>query len=557
MARFIILLCLLFTVNMSFSQELKVKTDKKGRCGYEDSQGNIVVQCKYETAYPFYNGNGKVGKGNKYGIVNTEGKEIIPVKYDEITDWSDKLYRVKSGDKYGLISNTGKIIVKPKYSFISRLNRAGKALLLSGGKEKKGVITGAKMGLINVDVTIIVDAKKYDILCEFNAENGLPDREAATKVSLADTLKTDCSYISCFAGKKNVVLDSKGNALTPLTDKAVYLMPTSGMSAFSIQNGSKKTSGYWDIEAKKNILISDKAKSIVACNCNPFTGDIARVDNPLSHTSYFVDKHGKKISDEYSRTKYKGGYWIVYGNDKSCALLCEDGHFIYEKGLFQDFKFPDVKNGVVSYIPAKKDGRWGLADIKGGAAIPFEYDDIDTPQFGLIYAVKEGKKGVIDVKGNVMVPFEYNDIVKAKSSNTNNIWVCKDDKLFYNFDVRKQSLIGDGMAVATGFEDGLAWVVPKEQTLKNNSIHKGLKKMYEIKLASKEAKSFGVLVDTVGCIRSHIPVPQNLFSQISSAIKENGGTLTDTQEKNLLLLHTRAVRVYPLGGTIDRDEWDY
>lgn len=557
MIRFIIILCLLVVSDISLAQELKVKTDKKGRCGYEDLQGNIVVPCKYETAYPFYNGNGKVGKGNKYGMVNIEGKEIIPVKYDEITDWSDKLYRVKSGDKYGLISNTGKIIVKPKYSFISRLNCAGKALLLFGGKEKKGVITGAKMGLVNSTGRIVVDAKKYDILCEFDMTSGRPDRDAARKVSLTDTLKTDCSYISCFAGKKNIVLDGDGNAITPLTNKAVYLMPTSGMCAFSILDGSKKTSGYWDITAKRNILLADKVKNVMACNCNPFTGDVARVDNPLSHTSYFVDKQGKKISDEYSRTKYKGGYWIVYGNDKSCALLCDDGHFVYEKGQFQDFKFPDVEEGIVSLIPAKKDGKWGLADIKGGTAVPFEYDDIDTPKFGMVYAAKSGKKGVLDVRGYVVVPFDYVDVVKAMKTNVNNIWVCKDDKLFYNFDVKKRSVIGDGMVVATAFDNKFAWVVPQNQSLDKNSIHNGLKEMYKIKLASKEATSFGLLVDTKGNLKSHIPVPQQLFSQISSAIKENGGTLTYRHEKNLLLLHTRAVRVYPLKKTISKEEWDY
>lgn len=66
------------------AQDLRVCTDQKGRCGYADLQGNVVVPCKYETAFPFRNGVGKVGKGDKFGMVNAVGKEILPLKYEEV-----------------------------------------------------------------------------------------------------------------------------------------------------------------------------------------------------------------------------------------------------------------------------------------------------------------------------------------------------------------------------------------------------------------------------------------------------------------------------------------
>ena len=142
-----------FSVILSFvvcfvsAQTLKIRTDNKGKCGYVNQQGNIVVPCKYETAFPFSNGVGKVGKGNKYGLVDASGREILPVKYDEIAPWGANLYRIKSGDSYGLISNAGAVLLKPKYSFIGRPNCYGKTLITVGGKEKKGVVSGAKVGL--------------------------------------------------------------------------------------------------------------------------------------------------------------------------------------------------------------------------------------------------------------------------------------------------------------------------------------------------------------------------------------------------------------------------
>lgn len=539
------------------AQTLKVHTDNKGRCGYVDQQGNIVVPCKYEIAFPFNNGVGKVGKGDKYGLVDASGKTILAVKYDEIIQWSDNVYRIKSGKNYGLVSNKGTLLAKPKYSFISRPNCYGKALITASGKEKKGTLSKTKVGMVNTDGKIVIEPKKYTELCEFTLANGLPEKSAKSGISLSDTLKTACEYVSCFAGKKNIVIDGNGNAVTPLTNKATYLIPTSGMCGFVIRNGSKTTSGYWNISSKKNMIISNKENRFKALSCTPFTGNIAKIDNPATRTSYFIDKSGKKISDEYTQTKHKDGYWIVYGKDKSCALLSDDGKFVYDKGKYQDFKFPDIKGSGAALFPAKQETKWGLVDNSGNIVIPFEYDDLDSPVFSWLWAVKDNKHGIIDVKGKNIVPFDYVDIVKCDSKAPNNVWVCKEDKSYYNFNISNQRTVGEGMKLATNFRNGLAWVVPQDQKIEESTIYSGLKELYNIKVTSKIPTSFGILVDTKGNRISHIPVPQAMFPIMSEAVAENGGQLTYSQEKRLLLTHTRTVRIYALSSTIENGEWDY
>lgn len=562
MKQYILFLCLLLLSTGINSQNLKIQTDKKGKCGYVDLQGNQVVPCKYDVAFPFENGSGKVRKGEKYGMVDASGKEILPVKYDEITVWSGKLYRIKAGKSFGLVSNRGEIVVKPKYSLIGRLNCYGKAIILSGGKEKKGSIEGAKQGLINADGKIVIEPQKYTVLCEFSPVNGRPDKDASNKMSVYDTLKTGCKYVSCFIGKKNIVIDGNGNAVTPLTDKALYSMPSSGLCAFSISNGRKSSSGYYDIGKKKNILLSNNV--ILPVVCNPFTGSIAKIEEPVKRLSYFVDKSGAKVAGVYIQTKYKDGYWIVYEKDKSCALLYEDGHFIFEKGVFQDLKYPDIKGKEQLLIPAKKNNKWGLVDINGNPVLPFDYDDMDAPLSGNVYAMKGGKKGVVTTSGSIVVPFEYVNVQKCKDEHLTNVWVCKDDKMLYNFDVKEQTVKGDGMVVADNFVEGLAWAVPQTSVLDElqkdgvPSINKGLKKMYNINSSSKTAKSFGVLFDTQGEMKTHIPVTKEMFAEMASAIKDNGGkTLGCQQERRLLLSHTRSVRVYPLTEKIGEMEWDY
>lgn len=537
------------------AQTLKVCTDQKGRCGYSDMQGNVVVQCKYETAFPFANGVGKVGKGDKYGLVDASGKEILPVKYEEIKEWSTGIYLIKTGSNYGLVSNTGDMLVPAKYSYVSRLNSYGKAWIAAGGSIKKGVISGAKMGMVGSDGKLIIEPK-YSRLCEFSPANGRPEMGTKT-LSLSDTLETACEYVSCFEGKKNIVFDGHGNAITPLTDKAVYLVPSSGMCAFSIQDGSKVTSGYLDLSTKKNILLSDKESKFKALVCTPFTGNVAKVDNPASRTSYFIDKTGKKISGEFSKTKHKNGYWLAYGKDKSCALLNDDGHFVYEGGKYQDVKLSDVETAGVRLFPVKQNGKWGLADESGKTVVPFDYDDMDNPHNGRIRVAKDKKYGMIDTGGHTVIPLNYIDILTDDTGELNNVWVCKDDSLFYNYDISRKAVMGEGVRVATNFKDGLAWVVPQNQKLEKSTVNSGLRTLYNIKVASRIPLSFGILVDTKGNRRTSIPVPQAMFPVLSQAIADNGGELSKVQEHRLLLTHTRAVRIYPISNKIASGEWDY
>lgn len=550
---FIVLLLCCFALPIS-AQTLKIHTNEKGLCGYVDLQQNIVIPCKYEMAFPFHNGVGKVGKGDKFGLVDASGKEILPIKYDEIELWGNDIFRIKSGNTYGLISNTGTMIVKPNYSFISHLNCYGKALIALGGKEKKGIISDAKRGIVNADGKIIIEPI-YTALYEFNATNEYPRQDTKNTISLLDTMKTDCEYVSCFVNKKNIIIDGQGEAITPLTDKATYAKPSSGMCAFNIQEGRKNTSGYWDITAKKAILISNKI--FINHTCHSFTGNIAKIDNPVTRTSYFIDKSGKKISDEYTKAKYKAGYWIVYDKEKKCALLNDKGQFVFEAGRFEDILFPDAgKSATIPLYPVKQGDKWGLVNMQGNVVLPFDYDKLESPRNGRLIATRAGRQGFIKTDGELIVPFDFRSVQIGKSDTTH-VWVCKDDSLFYDFDTAQRRIIGSGMRVVTDFHNGLAWVVPQNLQLPDNSIQTALCELYDIKVKSKIPTSFGFLVNDEGRIQTHIPVPQGMFPIMAKALADNGGNLTEEIEKRLLLTHTRSARKYDMSVTINKEDWDY
>ena len=129
------------------AQDLKISLNKKGKVGFVDSQGNVVVKCIYDSATPFEKGISIVTKSGKSGIIDASGKVLLPLKYTQIYPWANGLYLVKNGKKMGLAKSNGQIALDVKYSHISKINCYGKALVALGGKnatvEKKNYMANA------------------------------------------------------------------------------------------------------------------------------------------------------------------------------------------------------------------------------------------------------------------------------------------------------------------------------------------------------------------------------------------------------------------------------
>lgn len=153
------------------AQDLKIHVDKKGKVGFADSNGNVVIKCVYESAYPFSDGYAIVTKSGKSGIIDASGKVVLPLKYNSINPWNNNLYLIKAGKVQGLATHSGKIVLPAKYSFVSKPNIYGKALIAVGGKQtslnKKRYMANAKLGIVNSEGCILV-TPKYKGLYEFS-----------------------------------------------------------------------------------------------------------------------------------------------------------------------------------------------------------------------------------------------------------------------------------------------------------------------------------------------------------------------------------------------------
>jgi hypothetical protein len=249
---------------------------QKGKIGYKNANGEIVIKEKYDYGEPFAaNGLAKVGKGEKYGLINKEGKEILPIKYEEIDPYSDKHpMRIKEGKEWGLInSQTGEIILKPEYSYISDFNCYGLAIANKGGKivrdvKKRNLVGKGERGIICANGKWKIEPnKKFVRLLEFSDVNGDIVGLNFEPLIVGDTLKTDCSILgfSESSGLKREfgIIDANGKVIVEKKEYMLVSKPINGMMRWW-KEGKKETMkyGYFDINTNQEIEIASYSTSM-------------------------------------------------------------------------------------------------------------------------------------------------------------------------------------------------------------------------------------------------------------------------------------------------------
>lgn len=103
----------------------------KGRYGFMDERGKMVVPCQYDLAYPFDKaGHALVAKGGKVGYIDRSGNVIVPMRYlSGITQFMGGKTYVILGDALLLIDENGQVLkeVGRGYDGLSSVFMCGKA----------------------------------------------------------------------------------------------------------------------------------------------------------------------------------------------------------------------------------------------------------------------------------------------------------------------------------------------------------------------------------------------------------------------------------------------
>ena len=103
-------------------QNLFLIWDERGKYGYIDATGRVVIKPQYDGALPFTEGLAAVSVGKKWGFIDSSGKVIVPLSYRAVSTFSDGVAAVTleaDNPLYpcGYIDHTGKFVIKPQNEF--------------------------------------------------------------------------------------------------------------------------------------------------------------------------------------------------------------------------------------------------------------------------------------------------------------------------------------------------------------------------------------------------------------------------------------------------------
>ena len=107
-----------------------------GKWKFIDKNDNMVIPAKYDLAFSFSEGSAPVRVNAKYGFIDKNDYMVIPAKYDDAWWFSEGLAAVKVNDKWGFIDKNDNMVIPAKYDD-ARWFSEGKADVELNGRKFK------------------------------------------------------------------------------------------------------------------------------------------------------------------------------------------------------------------------------------------------------------------------------------------------------------------------------------------------------------------------------------------------------------------------------------
>lgn len=336
----IFLLIFIFTLALSLNaQEPTPPTlfpiALKGKYGYIDGTGKVVIRPRFDDAWQFSDGLAAVLIEDKWGYIDQTGKMIVPPQFFEVMPFKEGLALVgaffKSGSingrfgNYGYIDNTGKFVIAPQFGvafdFSDGLARIQTEDYKNGYIDKKGKV-------IFWDQRLTEDFSGG--LALFKTNSNMP-------------------------GSKTGYLDRAGNtAITPKFDWGESF--SEGLACVSKDNKA----GF--VDTKGNVVIDFRFDS-----CHSFSEGLAAV--MIGDKWGYIDKSGKILIDP------KFAEAEPFSDDVAVVRAVEGS-----EASKKEERYIEGPN-----IISIKAGKFGVVDRDGRMILPTQFIQIGNFSAGLAW----------------------------------------------------------------------------------------------------------------------------------------------------------------------------
>lgn len=394
-------------------------SDNRGKYGYIDSTGKLLIDYQFDFAHPFYEQIALVLKDSNIFYIDKKGKETIKAQIEPVTiicvkENSNATSKVTSKVTYGVPIDD--MYVKDITFDVNTFRDLSFCYFFCENRaayfdKKKGLY-----GFINEKGEIVIQPR-FKKVNQFREGLAAVQFYDSTKSRIDDLISVNSNW--GYINKKGEVI------VNPIYFRASDF--SNGKAFINIKannpndkngNYSLSTDGFF-IDKNGRIISENFANTF--CFANPFgTYRIAYnfVDNLITGRGYYfldsLNNHypindGEELSFE-DVTNFSEGL---------AGIKARDVWYIIDENLnfLIDQKFEDVKRCNEGMIQVKKNGIWKYLNTQGLYPFKQEFDSCGKFENGLAYvetsSINSKIKGYIDKKGNyVWQMIQINENVK-------------------------------------------------------------------------------------------------------------------------------------------------
>lgn len=407
---YVILLLLLACPELKAQEQLEPEANKKGRWGYVDRYGRMVIKYKYDDAFPFAGNVAVVKKGEKFGFINRQGALVGKIQYSVIEPYGD--------DGLYLVSAGGKMVDQKMREKIQK--KKDKA-------EKKRTVGTIRFGAIT-----LIKYKKAAAKKKTNANDVIAEAEdfgGSARIPWVDAKWGVCD------ANGNVIIPVIYEELSDVIDGVIYI---------------RKSGKYGILTADGKELLKPDYKQIGMFNeqgyCWVSNGEISKKTLYVEDKFGIVDRNGKLVLPP----KYDLVGPFFEDNDSPYRYYAAGAKRVM---YFPFSRIPESDSPYLWF--SDKNLKAGVVDNKGNILIPADkYTTVFAPTCGMVPLVQKKDIGFYDIEKKKFLP--------VKDKNTYSAFECgvscvNTGGIFYFAD-KNLKKISKQYSTVTHFSEGLCVV---------------------------------------------------------------------------------------------------
>jgi len=436
-----------------FSDSGIAPAKKNGKSGGLNRSGKDIIPFIFDELDYFYkSGLAVVKKEGKYGFIDGNGKILIPIQYENANQtMSDNVVIVSQKGKWAFFDNQGKQLTDFLYNEVKtdfiNLENSKDNTYFKGGVAI--VIQNSKPIFLDKNLNEIKTSEVYDnaesftdkgfSIVEKNEKFGVISKDGKVILPLIySSIEHPQQYsnkLEIFAVKRNNIFQIFNSEFKPITDSNIseyswikFKQNNKTIDALILRN-QKEKNGIINITNGNDLI--------------PFEYDEL---NPIDYETFIVKKANSfGVINNENKTLIPIGNTEIYPTDEHFLVKNSNGNILLDKKFNSVFKnkyqdlepiFYDQDN---KYI-AKRNGKYGIINLKEMNIIPFKYDEISNwVEYGpkAHFVTENKKKGLISYDGKILIPTEF-DLLSYISDDY--IIVSKDKK-FGVVDIKDKKII--------------------------------------------------------------------------------------------------------------------